>query len=263
MWKRSDLKQRAKTLLKKDYWKAFLVSLVMGLAAGGGSGGSGSGFHSNFDDKDNMFKNFDFTFTQADIPFLVSFLVIAGLVVVGVVMFAFAIRVFLGNPLEVGGRRYFIKTAEGQDNHLCFTFAFGSGHYMKIVLAMLLRGVQNFLWYLLFIIPGIVKSYEYRMVPYILAENPHIGAQEAILASRRMTDGSKFKMFLLDLSFLGWYILGILACFIGVLFLQPYIDMTMAELYVELRNEALSKGIVKPSDLAIETAPPVLIENRM
>ena len=117
---------------------------------------------------------------------------------------------------------------------------------------MLLRSIQLFLWFLLLVIPGIVKSYEYRMVPYILAENPRIGAKEAIQLSRRMTDGSKFSMFVLDLSFLGWILLGLLACFVGVLFVQPYVDMTMAELYIDLRKNALEKGLCVPADFALE-----------
>ncbi len=254
MWKRSDLKQRAKDALRKDYWKAFLISLVIGFAAGGGgSGGAGSGFRTEYrtGGDSHWFENLPWN--APDLAVLFSVAAIAVVAIVAVAMLSFCIRVFIGFPLEVGGRRYFLKTAVGQDNRLCFTFAFQGPHYMKIVLSMLLRSVYNFLWYLLFIVPGIVKSYEYRMVPYILADNPAIGAGEAILASRRMTDGHKFKMFVLDLSFFGWYLIGVLCCFVGVIFLQPYVDMTMAELYLELRGEALAKGLVKSSDLGMPT----------
>ena len=70
--------------------------------------------------------------------------------------------------------------------------------------------------------PGIIKSYAYRMVPYILADNPKMDAMEAIALSRKMMDGQKWNTFVLDLSFLGWYLLGILALGIGTLFVHPY-----------------------------------------
>lgn len=278
MWDRKNLKQRAKATLMKDYWKAFLISLVIAVASGGARG-SGGGAGYNFDKNDNPFKNMNWdnpfkNFTW-DHPFqnmewghpfqnmgwdrldwttLVPILLIMGFVMLMALVLAVGIRLFIGYPLEVGGRRYFIRTAEEADNKLCFTFAFKSKHYMKIVLSMLLRDIQLFLWFLLLIIPGIIKSYQYRMVPYILAQNPQIGAKEAIALSRRMTDGSKFRIFILDLSFLGWYLLGVLACCIGVLFVQPYVDMTMAELYIDLRRNALEKGACLPADLEPEAA---------
>ncbi len=75
------------------------------------------------------------------------------------------------------------------------------------------------------------------MVPYILADNPSIGAERAIQLSNRMTGGEKWDMFVLDLSFLGWYILGMLALGIGVIFVNPYVDSTKAELYLILRKK--------------------------
>ena len=175
---------------------------------------------------------------------------IIGLIVITIALvISIVIRTFLGNPLIVGGRRYFIQTTRELDNHGCFGFAFASGKYIKIVSAMLLRDVQIFLWTLLFIIPGIIKSYEYRMVPYILAQKPDIGAKRAIELSRQMTKGQKFNIFVLDLSFIGWYMLASLVFCIGVIFLQPYIDTTMAELYNDLSKNALNKGLYEPVEL--------------
>ncbi len=254
MWKRSDLKERAKAALRKDYWKAFLISLVIAFAMGGtGSGSVGGGSSYRLDkDSDKLFQGgFDF---NVDWSVLIPILAVASFIILVAILFSLALRVFIGYPLEVGGRRYYVKTVQEQDNRLCFTFAFQSKNYLKIVLSMLLRDVQLFLWFLLLIIPGIIKSYEYRMVPYILAENPGIGSQQAIQMSRRMTSGSKFSMFVLDLSFLGWILLGLLACFVGIFFVQPYVDMTMAELYIDLRRSALEKGHGTPADYAMETA---------
>ncbi|WP_339062963.1 DUF975 family protein [Tepidibacillus marianensis] len=121
--------------------------------------------------------------------------------------------------------------------------------YLDIVIAMLWRGFVNFLWYLLFIIPGVVKSYAYRMEPYILADKPNIGFNRALELSNQMTKGQKFRMFVLDLTFISWHILGILAIFVGVLFLLPYINATMSELYLVLRKKAIEELLCSPSEL--------------
>jgi len=81
-------------------------------------------------------------------------------------------------------------------------YAFDKERYMDVLKAMLYRGVMNFLWYLLFIIPGIVKNYAYMMVPYILADNPNIGYKRALELSEKMTYGHKFNIFVLRLSFI-------------------------------------------------------------
>jgi uncharacterized membrane protein len=87
------------------------------------------------------------------------------------------------------------------------------------------------------------------MVPYILADNPNIGARRAIELSNRMTYGHKFDMFILDLSFLGWYLLGALCLGIGVFFVKPYEYATEAELYLTLRENAIERGYCSLEEL--------------
>ena len=72
---------------------------------------------------------------------------------------------------------------------------------------MFLKGLFQGLWSLLFVIPGIIKSYEYRMIPYILSENPNISRKRAFEISKQMMKGNKWDTFVLDLSFIGWQIL--------------------------------------------------------
>ena len=120
-------------------------------------------------------------------------------------------------------------------NDLFFMFGDAKSYYMNVVKTQFLRMLYEFLWSLLLVIPGIIKSYQYRMVPYILAENPSISAKRAFAMSKKMTDGEKWKMFVLDLSFIGWKLLGVLACGIGVYFVEPYLQATYAELYEAMR----------------------------
>ncbi|MDF2988243.1 MAG: hypothetical protein K0R50_3753 [Eubacterium sp.] len=244
MWSRVDLKNRAKAVLRTNYWKAFLISLVIAFATGGNGSGSSNGGR-------NSFENHSGVWNMPDIStgYVIAAILLIIAVASAVIVFFTCLRIFLGYPLEVGGRRYFIKSAQYDDNRGCFTFAFTGGRYKGIVLTMLLKGVKNFLWYLLFIIPGIVKAYSYSMVPYILAENPDIGASRAIELSKNMTDGHKMDMFILDLSFLGWYLLGFIAFVIGTFFVFPYHNATKAELYLVLKENAFNGGYWRTGEL--------------
>lgn len=101
-----------------------------------------------------------------------------------------------------------------------------------------LVALYTILWSMLFIIPGIVKSYAYSMTTFILLDNPEMGVNEAITESRRMMDGYKWKLFLLDLSFIGWRILSLFVPFglLNILYLNPYVLTTRAAFYEELKR---------------------------
>lgn len=162
------------------------------------------------------------------------FLFLAGVLTIFAVIFTVLFRVLVGYNLEVGGRRYFLRAAQG-DEKLSNTFSgIKSGTYVNVIGTMFLRSLYTFLWSLLFVIPGVIKTYAYRMVPYILAENPGMAPSEALAESVRLTNGHKMGMFVLDLSFIGWYILGSLVFGIGRVFVHPYVESTYAQLYLSL-----------------------------
>lgn len=102
---------------------------------------------------------------------------------------------------------------------------------------LILVAVYTILWTCLLIIPGIVKSYSYALTPFILKDEPELRYNAAIEKSMRMMDGYKMKLFLLDLSFIGWMILSILTLGIGLLFLQPYMNTARAAFYEDLKAE--------------------------
>ncbi|GAA4848237.1 DUF975 family protein [Paenibacillus vulneris] len=246
MWTRKQLKDRAKNVLRTSYWKAFLASLLLGVVTGGlpscSFNGGGSG------------KNQDFPFFSGNLGdefdgFMYAILVGIIVVAIIVVLISIALRIFVCNPLEVGIRKYFTQSAREDVNMNYMGYGFSKGNYVVIMKAMLWRMFLNFLWYLLLIIPGIVKYYAYSMTPYLLADQPHLGTKRAVELSNRMTRGHKWRMFVLDLSFLGWYLLGTIALFIGVLFVLPYVNATQAELYLELRQRAMDDGIIDRSEL--------------
>jgi uncharacterized membrane protein len=119
---------------------------------------------------------------------------------------------------------------------------------MKVVGSMFSTDIFTLLWSMLFIIPGVYKSYCWRMVPYIVSENPTISGKEARAISTKMMDGSKWAAFVLDLSFLGWIILGVFTLgILNLVFTNPYIYATDAELYLTLSD--------RPTESADSTAP--------
>lgn len=127
---------------------------------------------------------------------------------------------------------------------------FKDGNFKNIVLTNLIMYIKIYLWTLLFIIPGIIKTYEYRLIPYILAVRPDIDRKEAFRLSKILMDGYKWKSFVLDLSFWGWnilaaYTMGIL----GIVYVYPYMNATYVEFYSFTRAMALQKGLITPMDL--------------
>lgn len=244
MWTRRDLKTRAKAVLRTSYWKAFVISLIIGIA--GGNGGPSFNWNtgsSDFGSSSDIFNSGDIT------AYIILAIVLS---IIGfIVVLALAFRIFLGYHLEIGGRKYFVQAQQDNVDMNYIGVAFNRANYWDIIKSMLWRAVFNFLWYLLLIIPGIVKAYAYSMVPYILADNPNIGYKRALKLSMDMTYGHKFSIFVLSLSFIGWILLGVLALFIGVLFVMPYINATFAELYLVLRQDALDRGLCTKEELAL------------
>lgn len=99
----------------------------------------------------------------------------------------------------------------------------GFNDFGRIVGTKLLQAIYTFLWTLLLVIPGIIKNYSYAMTDFILKDQPELANNAAIEKSMAMMDGNKMKLFLLDLSFIGWAILCLFTFGIGFLFLQPYV----------------------------------------
>lgn len=247
MWERSELKARGKNVLNATYWTSVLVCFILGAISGAGVGGSGgSSSSSDGDSLANEINGLASSLSAGEI------LAVAGIifaVITAAAILGFLIRTFVGNPVEVGGMRYFMESRERKSSVGVLGYSFKNG-YANITLTMFLRGLYISLWSLLLVIPGIIKSYEYRMIPYILAENPQISHKDAFRLSREMMNGEKWNAFVLDLSFLLWFLLGVCTCGIALVFyVTPYVQHTNAELYAVLREKVLSNGISNTYEL--------------
>lgn len=141
----------------------------------------------------------------------------------------------LGGVIQLGYTQFLLKQynrANYETKDLFSQFdRFGQGFAQHF-----LRSLYTFLWGLLFVIPGIVKSYAYAMTPYIMAENPDMTASEAITASKQMMDGHKGELFWLDLTFIGWDLLCILTLNIGHIALNPYKNAARTVFYKDLTS---------------------------
>lgn len=234
MWNRAELKMRGNMAFKKNYVSAVVVALLMGIF-GTVSGESSARRVSENSDiySGNLFNVGMITGLLAGITTVVILIVLVA-------------KVFVGNLLKMGGYRFFILNQTAQPGIGTLLDGFRSGYYVNIVLAMFLRDLFTALWSLLLVVPGIVKHYEYLMVPYIIAENPAMDYKEAFQISKQMMDGEKMEAFIMDLSFLGWYLLSAVTCgLLAIFYVNPYVQASFAEMYTFNKQKAYQEGYIR------------------
>ena len=234
MWNRAELKMRGNMAFKKNYVSAVVVALLMGIF-GTVSGESSARRVSENSDiySGNLFNAEMITGLLAGIATVVILIVLVA-------------KVFVGNLLKMGGYRFFILNQTAQPGIGTLLDGFRSGHYVNIVLIMFLRDLFTTLWSLLLVVPGIVKHYEYLMVPYIIAENPAMDYKEAFQISKQMMDGEKMEAFIMDLSFLGWYLLSAVTCgLLAIFYVNPYVQASFAEMYTFNKQKAYQEGYIR------------------
>lgn len=234
MWNRAELKMRGNMAFKKNYVSAVVVALLMGIF-GTVSGESSARRVSENSDiySGNLFNVGMITGLLAGITTVVILTVLVA-------------KVFVGNLLKMGGYRFFILNQTAQPGIGTLLDGFRSGHYVNIVLTMFLRDLFTTLWSLLLVVPGIVKHYEYLMVPYIIAENPAMDYKEAFQISKQMMDGEKMEAFIMDLSFLGWYLLSAVTCgLLAIFYVNPYVQASFAEMYTFNKQKAYQEGYIR------------------
>ena len=217
MWNRQQVKEQAKIIMKRNYWKMFVVTLIAGI------------LNAEYVDLIQAVEDF---IPDNVLPSMFSSIltILSGGFFVGLLS-----SIFIGNVISVGEQYYFIKNHNGNPG-LSEIFQGFKGNYLNVVKIMLIMELKIMLWLLLLVVPGIIKAYEYSMIPCLLAENPNITTDEAFSLSKQMTTGQKMDLFVLDLSFLGWYFLGFLCFGIGALFVKPYDVAAFTEAYLILKE---------------------------
>ena len=160
---------------------------------------------------------------------LTAYVSVAGMLALG--------QFIIGGTINLGYTQFLLNQYDGKELEFKTLFSqfdrFAQGFLQKF-----LRGLYVFLWSLLFIIPGIIKTYSYAMTPYIMADHPEMTAKEAITASKQLMDGHKGELFCLHFSFFGWMVLCIFTLGIGNLFLTPYMNAAEAAFYRHITGTA-------------------------
>lgn len=273
---RAEMKAIAKSILKRSYWGLVVVSLLLLVVSGGFN--NDINVNQNRKNITNSIQNaqegnleeFDFDMMEDDfdpdafidvnpsgspvehdgvLGVLERLLQVGGGVfgvllgvigIVGVLLilaFSIGLSIFLLNPLMVGIRRYFLVSLDGPAKVGELGYAFDQ-NYWNSVKTMFWMNLKLALWFLLLIIPSIIKSFEYMMIPYLLAERPDMTCEEAFQASKQLMNGNKWRAFVLRLSFIGWRLLSAFTFgLVNIFFVNPYYNMTEAVFYQTLCME--------------------------
>lgn len=149
----------------------------------------------------------------------------------------------ISGPLMVGLAIFSLSISRNEDATLEQIFQ-GFNNFWEALSAYLLIILFVFLWMLLLIIPGIIAAISYSMTFYILADNSSIKAMDALNKSKQMMDGYKWKYFCLGFRFLGWALLCILSLGIGFLWLIPYMQISMAKFYEDIKGNAVAVDVI-------------------
>lgn len=267
MWSRKELKKNARNLIKSNYWRRVSVCfLILMLTASYPI--SRSLFHTYFPDKiqptaellfpalfsagsiGSTFLDFvpDNVIIASFIHTIRNFLrrpdfLVSSFLVLGVIV-SLLYKFLISNLLLVGEKRFFIESYNYEDTNISkIFFLYKLRCLVNPAQVMFFCTLFQKLWDLT-IIGGLIKHYEYSMIPYILAENPKISRKNAFFLSKQLTKGNKWKLFLLDLSFLGWEILSFFTLgILDVLYVRPYKMNSKSALYLLLRrNYVLSRA---------------------
>ena len=223
-----ELRAKAWNSLKGKYWRAFLVILVLGLLASiGTSLETGS---QNLTDTLNLVDPSEMDETM-ELGAAVVGTIATVMAVVGM-----AISLFVGNAADVGLAHYFILNTDSKPSFADAFYGF-KVKYLRNIGTLLLVGIKIVLWSCLLLIPGIIKSVEYSIIPYILADDAEITSKEAFRKAKEMMMGNKWRLCKLYISFFGWFVLCVVTCGLGTPFLLPYVSAANAEFYAELKNK--------------------------
>ena len=178
-------------------WKILIIALGISLAAG---------------------VVFGILFSKMDADFLDSLL--------GILMM----------PLGIGTTAFFVSLIENENFEAKDLFKYYHD-FVKIIGVTVLMGLIVMLGYICFIIPGIILTLSYSLVPIILIKKPELGIVETLKYSREKMQGHKLDTFVLGLSFIGWAILGTLTFGILYIWLYPYMQLTFTKFYLNILGE--------------------------
>lgn len=217
----SGLKEIGKRAFKSNYWMSVFVSFVMTAVLSIQERISSANSNTQTIEIQNLPAGAVATVTSMS---LITLLILI------------LIRIFIYNPYYVGAQAFFkenVLTGSASGDEVLRGFR----NYINTFVTLLLRDLYVALFSFLLVVPGIMKAYSYRLVPYIITDEPELSSSEVLRRSEQMMRGHRMDAFMLDLSFFGWYLLVILTLGLaGIFWVFPYKNNTDAALYQDLRD---------------------------
>lgn len=251
---RALLKSQAKQIIKGNVFKLFLIILIVTLLTGATISltSSISNLKDVFNNVPSYSNDYDFynygdtigsfySKSFAGIGLSISSLMTLVFAPLEIALCGLFLHLIHGNNMDLGnGLSYVFKTAFDKN-------------YVNRFLLQLLKSIFIILLSLLFIIPGIIFAYKYYFTSYIMSEKPDMTWKEAIELSKKMTNGHKWELFVLDLSFIPWYLLMSITFGLVGIYVAPYIEATKAIYYENFKQRGLQTGELTPADFMSET----------
>lgn len=250
---RVQLKQNARNILRGCYLNALLFSVLANVLSGILSGSAIFSYripNSQLDlsktDVNTFIESLKKSIENGTFGKIVIVCFIAMIIAT---LLGYLVNIFAHEHIRVGEKKAYIELRNGNMNldHILRGF---TANYLNVVKAAAIKWLYITVGNILFVIPGIIFSFRYMMVPYILAENPNISPSRALEISSILMKGNKFNAFVMRLSFIGWYLLGTILCCAGIRFVDPYYTMTETELYCDLRDKAIENGLISAAELS-------------
>ena len=266
---RAGLKNWAKNAFHRSYWKSVLVAFILSIVAGVGTSSSSAGGSSSSSGSTGSMSS-----EEAAVAAIVVLIVLAVVFVISIV--AALLKAFVFNPLQVGCQAYFCDGLYNPNPSLNDLGKGFKPNYKNVIKTMFLKDLYLFLWSLISVIPvaitaviavvlamssvneawigvvivlmvlvmipcmipSIIKTYEYMLIPYIMAENPNMPTKDAFALTKHMMMGDKFNAWVLQLSFIGWNLLSLCTCgILSIFYVAPYQAYTMAAFYKAMQQK--------------------------
>ena len=238
----SDFRKQAKEALRGKWFIAVIAGFIASLLGGlNGMGGTSVSFGSSSGSDGGSTGGAvvppvgggDANVSEEFLEILGIFLIIFGVVMVVAVIMSI-IYMIIGGAVGIGYSNFNLDIIEGREARIGTIFD-SFDQWKTAFVARLLSAIYVTLWSMLFLIPGIIASYSYSMMHFVMAENPEMSANQAIGESKRLMKGNKWRFFCLQLSFLGWELLAIFfTAGIGLLWVVPYQQAAYAAFYRDI-----------------------------
>ena len=242
----ADFREHARGALSGRWGGAVIATFIAGILGadiflGGSFGLSGILKYSTQNNQTgNTWPDASGSFYVSDLGTYLLYFIGLFTAVIGLAFVVQIVRFVVGSFVSLGLIQYNLNLIDGKEVTLGQIFS-KSSLLVKAILLRIRMAIFLFLWSLLLIIPGIIKSYAYSMSGFLLTENPEMRPKEAMEISQKMMKGNKWRLFCLQISFIGWYLLSLLTCGIGLLWLDPYYNAAITAFYDEISRVSFDR----------------------